>query len=51
MSVSYMYCASGAYRRICPNVTEAKIDQSIWSSIPHYEIVQLFFFKINLKPC
>ena len=36
-----MYCASGGDRRICCNVTGAKIDQSIWSI--------WFSFKINLK--
>ena len=46
-----MYCASGADRKIYSNVTEAKIDQSIWFSIPHDQIVELFFIKIDLKIC
>ena len=40
-----MYCASGGDRRICYNVPEAKLDQSMGSSIFHYKIVQLYSFK------
>ena len=40
-----MYCASGRDRRICCNVSEPKFDQSMRSSISHYQIVELYSFK------
>ena len=40
-----MYCASVEDRRICCNVPEAKFDQSMWSSISHYQMVELYSFK------
>ena len=44
-----MYCASGGDRRICCNVPEAKFDQSMWSSISHYKIVEQYSFKDTHK--
>ena len=40
-----MYCANGRDRRICYNVPEAKFDQSMWSSISHHQLVELYSFK------
>ena len=44
-----MYCASTEDRRICCNVAEAKFDQSMRSSISHYQIVELYPFKDSHK--
>ena len=40
-----MYCASDGDRRICCNVSEARLDQSMWSTISHYQMVEIFSFK------
>ena len=47
VGTSYIYYASGRDRKICCNITENEIVQSIWSSVHTIKLENCFLLKFK----